>query len=244
MDEYKHMQENATTQLMYFLKGTWIPNMIKIIKERFSEIGKGWFNMKETSKITYDFGKLKRLLTVIRLMMQDTITTLVKNNFDQYEEGIRNNIPNRVEIVQTNKVVNYYEDGQTADSTVPVFNHNRKIPIFQIELLAKDDYFHFTTNPSLYVNIVIHAIKKGLDEISKIPDLEPRILADLYKSSKLETFIKVPMMPIQEPVEPDPNERPRKYADDNKWVWDVYYRMKVTIEAALEPLNRYKEVFN
>lgn len=43
--------------------------MIKIIKERFSDIGKGWFNMKETSKITYDFGKLKRMLTVIRLMM-------------------------------------------------------------------------------------------------------------------------------------------------------------------------------
>jgi dynein heavy chain len=25
--------------------------------------------MKETSKITYDFGKLKRFLTVVRLMM-------------------------------------------------------------------------------------------------------------------------------------------------------------------------------
>jgi dynein heavy chain len=54
---------------MYQLKGTWVPTMIKIIKDRFAEIGKGWFNMKETSKITYDFGKLKRMLTVIRLMM-------------------------------------------------------------------------------------------------------------------------------------------------------------------------------
>lgn len=63
------------------LKGTWIPNMTKIIKDRFSEIGKGWFNMKESSKITYDFGKLKRLLTVIRLMMQDTVASLIRNNF-------------------------------------------------------------------------------------------------------------------------------------------------------------------
>ncbi len=47
--------------------------MTKIIKDQFSEVGKGWFNMKETSKITYDFGKLKRFLTVIRLMMQDTV---------------------------------------------------------------------------------------------------------------------------------------------------------------------------
>jgi dynein heavy chain len=69
LDEFKHMQENATTSLGYQLKGAWVPTMIKIIKDRFAEIGKGWFNMKETSKITYDFGKLKRMLTVIRLMM-------------------------------------------------------------------------------------------------------------------------------------------------------------------------------
>ena len=43
--------------------------MIKIIKTQFSEVGKGWFNMKETSTITYNFGKLKRFLTVVRLMM-------------------------------------------------------------------------------------------------------------------------------------------------------------------------------
>lgn len=33
--------------------------------------------MKETSKITYDFGKLKKFLTLVRLMMQDTILSLV-----------------------------------------------------------------------------------------------------------------------------------------------------------------------
>lgn len=54
---------------MYHLKGQWIPDLIKIIKEKFEGVGKGWFNMKETSKITYDFGKLKRFLTVVRLMM-------------------------------------------------------------------------------------------------------------------------------------------------------------------------------
>ena len=47
------------------------------------------------------------------------------------------------------------------------------------------------------------------------------------------------MMPLQEPIEPDPNERPRKYPDENKWVWDAYYRLKKTIEDALEPLSNY-----
>lgn len=80
--------------------------------------------------------------------------------------------------------------------------------------------------------------------MAKIPDLEPRILSDLHKSQKLETFIKAPMMPIQEPVEPDPNERPRKFADENKWVWDTYYCVKAAMEQALKPLEDYKGVFN
>jgi len=39
-------------------------------------------------------------------------------------------------------------------------------------------------------------MKKAVDEMAKIPDLEPRILSDLHKSQKLETFIKAPIMPI------------------------------------------------
>ncbi|CAK83095.1 unnamed protein product (macronuclear) [Paramecium tetraurelia] len=233
LDEFKHMQENATTSLMYQLKGTWVPTMIKIIKDRFAEIGKGWFNMKETSKITYDFGKLKRMLTVIRLMMQDTITTLMKSNFDRYQKTIKSNIPVNVDIKNTDWVLNKYDDGFLADNRVQVFSHDRKLPLFQIELLAKDDFFQYTTNPTLYVLISLQAMKKAVDEMAKIPDLEPRILSDLHKSQKLETFIKAPMMPIQEP-----------FADENKWVWDTYYCIKASIEEALQPLEQYKTVFN
>lgn len=39
-------------------------------------------------------------------------------------------------------------------------------------------------------------------------------------------------------------ERPRKFADDNKWVWDTYYRIKEVMESALKPLDDFKEVFN
>lgn len=54
--------------------------MTTIIKEQFSEVGKGWFNMKETNRLTYEFGKLKRFLTVIRLNMQDTLYTLINKS--------------------------------------------------------------------------------------------------------------------------------------------------------------------
>jgi dynein heavy chain, axonemal len=93
LEEYKHIQESSVSQIIYHLKGAWINELIKIIKNNFTGVGKGWFNMKETSKITYDFGKLKRFLTVVRLMMQDTVLTLVKRCYTQMHEKILSFIP-------------------------------------------------------------------------------------------------------------------------------------------------------
>jgi len=78
--------------------------------------------------------------------------------------------------------------------------------------------------------------EKGLEEVSKIPDLEPKILSDLYKSLKNETYIKTPMKPRDKPTEIDPNERPRKYPDENKWIWDLIEDVKAKLVTGLEPL--------
>ena len=59
-------------------------------------VGKGWFNMQETSKITYDFGKLKRFLTLVRLMMQDTVLTVTKRCFYEFRDNLLANIPKKV----------------------------------------------------------------------------------------------------------------------------------------------------
>lgn len=82
--------------------------MVKIIKTQFQDVGKGWFNMKETSKITYDFGKLKRFLTLVRLMMQDTLTHIVNVNYHAYEKYILSFVPDKVEITSSNQVKNIF----------------------------------------------------------------------------------------------------------------------------------------
>lgn len=72
-------------------------------------MGKGWFNMKETSKITYDFGKLKRFLTVVRLMMQDTLLTLVRSNYENFYNFVTSFIPQKVDITNSYTVENLYD---------------------------------------------------------------------------------------------------------------------------------------
>jgi dynein heavy chain len=36
---------------------------------------------------------------------------------------------------------------------------------------------------------------------------------------------------------PDPNERPKKYPDENKWIWDLVENLREQLTAALKPLD-------
>jgi dynein heavy chain len=73
----------------------------KIIKLSFTEVGKGWFNIHETSKETYEFGKLKKFLTLVNFMMQDTVLTLCKESVSEFVEFMLKYIPNSTEVTST-----------------------------------------------------------------------------------------------------------------------------------------------
>lgn len=52
------------------------------------------------------------------------------------------------------------------------------------------------------------------------------------------------MKPREKPIDPDPNERPRKYPDENKWIWDMIENLREKLTAGIKPLEDYLEVFD
>jgi len=70
IEEFKQ-QQTSSTQNMRFNTGKegWVGRLEKIIKSSFKDVGKGWFNINENSKETYEFGKLKKFLTLVNFMM-------------------------------------------------------------------------------------------------------------------------------------------------------------------------------
>lgn len=92
--------------------------------------------------------------------------------------------------------------------------------------------------------MLVQTYEKCLEEIAKIPDLEPKILAELYKSLKNETFIKAPAKPREKPLEPNPNDRPRKYPDENKWIWDMVEDVRTRFREAIKISDQYLAIFN
>lgn len=73
-------------------------------------------------------------------------------------------------------------------------------PIFTIDMIKTNDdkEFLYSTSPMNFVNMIIQLFDKTLDEITKVPDLEPKLLTDLYKQ-KTDSFIKTPVKPKEKP---------------------------------------------
>lgn len=214
------------------LRGSWIQDLMRIMKQYFSSVGKGWFNMKENSKITYDFGKLKRFLTVVRLMMQDTVQTLVHSNYTKFVEYLKSFIPGSVNVDDPSNIINHFQ------------NKPAPLPIFVIDMIKTNDdkEFLYSTNPQSFVNMIIHLFDKTLEEMAKVPDLEPKLLTDLYKQ-KTDSYIKTPVKPKERPQTPNPSERPRKFADENKWLWLLIEHIRDELLRGISPLQDYLKIF-
>lgn len=108
-----------------------------------------------------------------------------------------------------------------------------KRPLFTIDLKAlTDEEFSYSTDPDEYIKALLKNYSKILDDISKIHDIEPIILHDLYKSQKNKAKIKAPIKPREKPKETiygkykemENGEKKGVYCmmeDENKWVWDL-----------------------
>lgn len=152
------------TTLASYLRDGWINEMTKIIREKFADVGKGWFNMKETNRLTYEFGKLKRFLTVVRLNMQDCLYTLVWNGLHDFKEYILSFIPEKVQIIDETKVINTYG---TCD---PRFEKNLGKPLMKIDMVKLPQAFElgYPIKPSKIVDEILKLFSKGIKELQTI----------------------------------------------------------------------------
>lgn len=84
-------------------------------------------------------------------------------------------IPSKVIVKSTNQVENVFPSSFT--------EKKKETALFQLELKTQGDecFVYSPKNLDVFVNVVIHVFDKALEELSKIPDLEPKIASNLYK---------------------------------------------------------------
>ena len=240
IEEFRQRQEASTNQLLSQLRSTWIEGLKNIIMNNFTKPGNGWFNLGNSgdNRNTYEQGKLKRFLTAVRVEMQDVLRILIKRSYTNYHDVVLQFIPDAVEIKSPQEVHNRFNKlkGENPESPAPLF-------LLDLVKAANDEFTYTVQRPRFFVEQLLQIFDRTLEELAKIPDIEPRVVGDTFGPGRRDLYLTVPQKPKEKPVAHPEWEKPRKLMDENKWLWDLAESFKEATERSIEPLVEYLKVY-
>lgn len=246
VDDFKQIQASSISQTSYYLKETWVNKIKEIIKANFSEsnggddrYGASWFNLQETNKEAYEFGKLKKFLMQCKFVMQDTILTMTRKSVSRYVDSVIWFLPRATVIKSAHDVKNTYWSNEQIKALGAAKD---KFPLFQIDIeLTDNNEAVYSHQPDDIVTTILKTYDNGLLALQEITQLEQKLLPHLFKSNQ-KMYLKVPIKPMWMPEAPDP-ENKKLLPDENTWVYEEYQRLKDKIAEVIDPLNTYIETF-
>jgi len=113
--------------------------------------------MHETAKETYEFGKLKKFLTMVKLMMQDALFNLTFTSCYKFIDTLTSYVPASTVIESPSKVSNTFElTAEQLEIDPDYAKRNPPIPLFAIDILkGPGDKFVYSTDPKMFISRVV-----------------------------------------------------------------------------------------
>jgi dynein heavy chain len=222
LQEFKQIQKSEINKVYKKLEGDWIKTLKETLEKSLMGVGKGSFNLNVASKEIYEYLKLKKYMTVVKLVMQDTLYALVFRSMTGYLAFFDNFIPYEVEVTSVNEVVNkYYPEQQedklnttndlinaqdimnsfinntkdiTGEEDEFIVDPGEKWPLFQINITKKDDKrIEYTTKEKDLIDEILGLFDFGLTQMQQIPQVEPLLLSNLIKKAEKQ---KIPLKSV------------------------------------------------
>lgn len=226
LQEFKQIQTSSIEHLVKKLEFEWIKTIKETLEKSLNGVGKGSFNLNVASKEIYENLKLKKYMTVVKSIMQDTLYTLVSKSMVNYVEFIENFIPEEVIINDVNDVKNLFpliaeskeedlnstydlirmeennsgsviESNMLDDDDLLNTENEGKRPLFQINITKREDKrVEYTTNAEELTYEIMKIFDEGLEKMQQIPQVEPLLLPNLIKKAEKQ---KIPLKSIVRP---------------------------------------------
>jgi len=220
---FKQIQKSAIAQIGKKLETEWVTTIKDTLEKSLNGVGKGSFNLNVASKEIYEYLKLKKYMTVVKLLMQDTLYSLVNKSMTSYVEFFEKFIPKEVVIDDVNKVNNIYkhaEEENKLNSTYDLinvkddgvkFNENGndnddddflidpvfQWPLFQVNIMKKEsNKIEYTTKAEELISDIMKLFDEGLERMQQIPQVEPLLLSNLIKKAEKQ---KIPLKSVMRP---------------------------------------------
>ncbi|XP_029455356.1 dynein heavy chain 1, axonemal [Rhinatrema bivittatum] len=174
LEEFEQTQSQTFSQVQLFLKDSWIITLKNAIRASFREVGKGWYNLHETSWKVYSMSKLHQLMELIKFNLQDSLRFLVQDSLVNFTQFI---------LDACCSVLDCTEDMEWGEDLINSPYKPRKNPIFTLDLILDNTGVHFSIPLENFETSLITLFDKGIMATNSVPQLEKFILEDMFISS-------------------------------------------------------------
>lgn len=242
IEDFKQIQNSSISQTSYYLRETWVNKIKDIIKGHFNNLEGGWFNLNETNKDFYEVGNLKKFLTEVKFVMQDTLLVLTRKSVKRFKDSILTFLPISCKVSDVNNITNKFvsDEDQARLDEDPFASSKNPIPLFSIDLILEEGSTEpqYSVEPGDVVSNIMQIFDLGIEKLQEITQLEQKLMPHLFKKESSGMYLKATHRPRVEPPTPDPSDK-RIMEDENLWVWDAYKLLRSELMKAIYPMDDF-----
>ncbi|TPX59753.1 hypothetical protein SpCBS45565_g07659 [Spizellomyces sp. 'palustris'] len=180
LDEFEQTQNQSLQNMKALLKDSWINTLKTALKNGFKDVGKGWYNMRETNLEVYRISKLKKFMTTVKFIMQDSLRFLVLNSLGDYIRLISSISCQRVIVSGTNDV----KIIDPLVNKIMVGESSTRKPLFMIDLVYRNGKLQYGIDFEHFEGVILSIFDKGLSTVEGLPELEPLVLDQMFWAAK------------------------------------------------------------
>jgi dynein heavy chain len=212
-DQFRQQQKAHGAVVLQRIRDQWATPLSKLVTKEFASLGKGWFNIFETSSDTYSYGKMRKVLLVIRLMMQDTLRDLGIASAHTYAEKMHSFIAKGIDVVdlftvnldygcpdeekpkalfmlevkkQEETVITYIPQEPPPEDPKKKKDKKKESKQEPLPDIVQEDIvlsFVYNVDPQEFVDVVLETFSQNLALLMDIPQLEKQIMPQLFRTS-------------------------------------------------------------
>ncbi|CAD7963334.1 unnamed protein product [Amoebophrya sp. A120] len=187
IDQFRTLQTQSINAMLSRCK-EWVLDLKKVVVTNFEDVQKGWYSIKETNAETYKYGKIKKLLTMIRFIMETSIFEVVRASIQAYEQKIVNYTPTKCTIKSLKEVEVAFRtptpemilNGLSRDDVAGIFlmelkvNENKEQNTFQAA---------YSANGADFLTMVTEVIDSALVTMADISQPEPLVMSQFVRKT-------------------------------------------------------------
>ncbi|XP_054992649.1 dynein axonemal heavy chain 1 [Sorex araneus] len=173
LEEFEQIQSQTFTQVQMFLKDSWISTLKVALRSSLRDMSKGWYNLYETSWEVYLMSKLRKLMELIKYMLQDTLRFLVQDSLSSFSQFISD---------ACCSVLDCPSDMVWGDDLINSPYRPRKNPLFNVDLVLDNTGVHYSTPLEHFETSLLNLFDKGILATHAVPHLEKLVMEDIFIS--------------------------------------------------------------